>query len=298
MKRQILARMDRDSVAMNLAHMAAQAAVCAASSRLRFTPLNQSGWERRSDTLVVLAGGRSAAAVTGPQWRELEQYDILALSYGGLLPVRYDLLVSEFAPPVQQPNQAALFRWISRRFAGTADKPFCLWKHPERTTCLEHLELPVVRVPTIIIPARSLATLRRMTDLVVRRGWNRRAMFQSAGSLSAILMAARTLGYGRTVLIGVDLTDRHYFFDDNPDYASAGLVNPFRLEGETDLDRTHQVATGFGDVADFAQRLEIAAGPSMQLMVGSAESALARFWPVYSFGRGQVGAHPDHAEVS
>jgi len=284
LKRFILRRINRNSGFGNLVHMGAQAVTFAVASRLRFSWLDRIAWTRRSSTLVILGAGRTAGDLTPDQARELEQYDVMALSYGGLLPIRYDVLVSEFAPPAQVPNQIKLFKEVSRRAAASdAPPPLCLWKHPERVTNIEHLTLPVAYVPTIVIPAQSIDSLQRVTSRVAGLGLHRRIMFQSTGSLSALLMAARAKGYGRVIFAGVDLKDRRYFFDDNPDYVHLGLVNPFRLEGQGDLDERHQLASGFRDFAEFAHRLEVAAGPDMVLMVTSRDSALADFWPVYSF---------------
>ncbi|MFN3171101.1 MAG: hypothetical protein ACE37E_10455 [Hyphomicrobiales bacterium] len=279
----ILNYIDRNNTAFNAIHLATQVIIYAIKGRFSFRSVLASGWKKTSDTLVVIAAGPSVNELSAAEWNAVSQFDTLGLSYGSLTPVQVDAFVCEFAPPSIQPNQIAMFRALSERYAQSPRKPLCIWKHPERVTNTEHLSLPVSRVLTLVIPALSLSTLSKVTDLITRLKLQRWFIFQSAGSISALVMFARAFNYTRVIFIGLDVTDRRYFFEDNPDYAHIGLENPFKLDGQPDVGKTHQVASSFGDIEDFTKRLEIAGGPTMNFFVSSKSSALSRYWPVHLF---------------
>jgi len=279
-----LHRIDRNSTLANLFHMGLQAIKFSINSRFRYRQVLSCGWKRNSDTLFIIAGGPSVNEMNRQQWDEVAHHDTLALSYGSLVPTRIDAFVCEFAPPALAPNQIALFRELSRRHALDEHKPLCIWKHPEKRTNLENLSLPVCAVQTLVVPALERTVLSRVTEVVTRFNLHKFFCIQSAGSISAMVMFARAFSYKNVVLVGVDLVDRRYFYENNPDYAHVGLQNPFLLDGQPDLQKTHQVASSFGDIEDFARRLEIAGGPEMKLYVSSASSGLSEYWPVYTFG--------------
>lgn len=277
----ILKHIDRNSTAVNIFHLVAQLVVFSAKSRARYSLVHSCGWQKKTDTLVVVGGGPTVNELSVEDWNRLSTYDIMGLSYGSLSPAKVDAFVCEFAPPAAQQNQIAMFQALSKRYAQSLHRPLCLWKHPERVTNIEHLSLPVSRVLTLVIPALSLSAIRKVTGLITRLKLHKLFMFQSSGSVSALVMFARAFNYRRIIFVGVDLKDRRYFFDDNPDYAHIGLENPFRMDGQPDLTKTHQVASSFGDIEDFAKRLEVAAGPLITLEVTSPSSALSDYWPLY-----------------
>lgn len=278
-------RLAQDSLIGNILHMSAQAMLYVLASRFRFRFVRSSAWKKKSDTLVILAGGRTANELQQEHWRELEQYDIVPLSFGALLPVSYDFFVMEWARPQVAENQRKLFSEISRRWRSNNKFPVCIWKQPENRTNLQYLTLPVENIITLRVIANDLSVIKKVVDMMVLFRLGKLFFFQTGGSLSAILIAARSKGYKRIVFVGVDLQNRHYFFDDNPKYEHIGLSNPFDLLGQPDRGITHRVAANFGDLSHFLDRLEASAGSEVQLLTSSRNSALAARWPIYEFRR-------------
>lgn len=283
LSRFVLDSLNRDNIAAIFFHMAVQFVVFSIRGKFQFTTIAKCGWQKRSDRLFVIAAGTTVNEISEPQWREIEKDDIIALSYGSLVPARVDAVVAEYAIPELAPNQKALFIELSRRYGSSKNTPICIWKHPENTSNTELLKLRLVKVLTIVIPSLSSNALERTIQILSFFQIHKFFSLQAAGSISTLIMFGRAFGYKEVVLIGVDLSDRRYFFDENSAYDTVGLKNPFILENKNDLSRAHQVTDGYNDISNFAQRLRIVSGKNMDILVSSERSALSKYFPVYSF---------------
>lgn len=283
LRRFVLNRLNRDRLFTILFHVTIQWLTFAILGKFDYTRLQDCGWIKRSDRLFIIAAGPSVNEISTENWREIERDDTLALSYGSLIPARIDAFFSEFAPPAISPNQKALFLELSRRRELNGTGPICIWKHPEKVTNTEFLNLPVVKILTLVLPAVSAEALDRAVRFLTLLNVHRRCCLQAAGSISALIMFARAFDYKEVVLIGVDLSDRRYFFDENSAYAYIGLKNPFCLDGDENLSQAHQVTQRYNDISNVAARLKISAGENMKLSVTSKTSGLSLFMPVYRF---------------
>lgn len=243
--------------------------------------LRDTGYIRRTETLAILGAGPSAL-------NALENIDpgtdVLALSYAALLPVPVSVAFFEFAPPLQQKNQARVFELLRARDASDASRGS---RSPTRYIYKSHLTSDTIgvldeisTVPALIIPALPVPTVRRINRLLTVLRVHGRYIVQldGLGSLSSAISFARWFGYKSVSLGGIDVDTRKYFFDSD-EFAHYRLANPFALEGIEDLDVPHP--TSPGSIAAFVERLLVLSG-GMRIKCLVADSPLAA-----EFGRQQ-----------
>ena len=190
---------------------------------------------RGSDTLFVLGSGASVGRLDAEDFRRIGAADSIGLNFW---------LLHDFVPDFYQfevarsPHRRAVFdRMLQQKRAAYAQVPF-LYKD------IEHHRLDLSATPPEIVanlqvvnkvhlPLRDEAMIHRILRLWTRLSLTERTglpIFRRA-SLSLAVGIGLSMGYSRIVLVGVDLNDSRYFWDDDPRYAGAFGDRPADVHG-------------------------------------------------------------------
>lgn len=242
----------------------------------RWKLLKDTGYVRKGTRLAVLGAGPSAPDAAA---RVGSGTDVLALSYAALLSVPVAVVFFEFAPPIQQANQARLIELLKSRLPShSGERPRYIYKSHLPSDTITPLGSDIFTVPALLIPPVSRPAAMALYRLLLKLRLHGRYLIQvdGLGSLSSAVGFARWFGYTEILMGGIDGETRRYYFDAD-EFSSFDLANPFALEGATDLDVPHPTASS--NLTTFVSRLtEIASPiPIESLVPGSSLSAeLAR----------------------
>lgn len=227
-----------------------------------------------SDTLFILGSGASVGRLGGADFEQIAAADSIGLNFWVLHDFVPDFHQFEVAP---EPDRRDTFNTMLTRKANAYSRVLFLYKDLEtRQQDLAAIPGDVAANLRVInkvhLPLRDPAMMRS-----VLRWWQRLSLMQRSGlplfgraSLSLAVSFGILMGYDKIVLVGVDLNDYRYFWDDDPRYTGFFADRPAGLHSSVTAD------AGLVPIDELLIAMnEIMLRPrGMQLFAGHATSAL------------------------
>jgi hypothetical protein len=229
---------------------------------------------KRSDTLFVLGSGASVGRLTPADFDAIAAADSIGLNFW---------LLHDFVPDFYQfevavePHRREMFNATLTRKAADYAQVLFLYKdietHQQDLGAIPREVAANLRVINKVhLPLREAAMMR-----TVLTWWQRLSLMQRTGlplfgraSLSLAVSFGIMTGYDKIVLVGVDLNDYRYFWDDDPRHAGFYADRPAGLHSSVTTD------AGLVPIDELLIAMnEIMLRPrGMQLYAGHATSAL------------------------
>ena len=280
-------KVDRNSMWFNITHAMIQIFSILKSTKANFDNLDAVFNSKKSETLVLVGGGKSLNEISIEQFQYLNNFDTLAVSYGILAPLNFDYFVNEHPEEGQEENQRKIFSELQKRkrnnqFLSTK----VIWKSPglytDNLTILN--EFKVFHVPSIIIKAHSTKAQKKFLSFAKQLGLLQKFLFQPAGTVSAIIIAAREFGYNRVITVGIDVENREYFFIENNNYSHLNLEDPFLSDRRKEtLHNYHPTVQENGTPENYVKIIKEIAGKKLIVQPTSTNSALKMEFEVFKF---------------
>lgn len=186
-----------------------------------------------SDTLFVLGSGASVGRLSEADFGQIAAADSIGLNFWLLHDFVPDFYQFEVAP---EPERRDRFNAVLTRKAEAYAKVLFLYKDLEtRRQDLSAIPRAIAAnlrvVNKVHLPLRDMAMMR-----AVLTWWHRLSLMERTGlplfgraSLSLAVSFGILAGYARIVLVGVDLNDYRYFWDDDPRHAGFFADRPAGL---------------------------------------------------------------------
>lgn len=183
----------------------------------------------RKSKLVVLGGGASVNNLSSDFFDKLEDYDVIALSYAVLLPVKVDYFLYEIPRSKelsQEHNEILYPRLADKNKKGGIGSFFV--KNPNTKLGKLRRAFPLI-LPSITFPihVQSEKKLAYMIRFFKKTGLSRKYFFQSRGSLFSSVFWGDSIGYKEILLVGIDLNTVEYFYEDKNKWFDFSIPNPF-----------------------------------------------------------------------
>lgn len=229
---------------------------------------------KTSDTLFVLGSGASVGRLTPSDFDQIAAADSIGLNFWLLHDFVPDFYQFEVAP---EPDRRDTFNSMLTRKADAYSRVLMLYKD------LETREQDMGAIPPEVganlrvinkvhLPLRAAEMMR-----TVLTWWQRLSLMQRTGlplfgraSLSLAVSFGILMGYEKIVLVGVDLNDYRYFWDDDSRYVGFFADRPAGLHSsvttEEGLVPIDELLIAMNDI--------MLRPRGMQLFAGHATSAL------------------------
>jgi hypothetical protein len=195
-----------------------------------------SHYKRSSDIVFILGSGGSIAQIGDNGWSQIRRHDSIGFNFWMIHPHRPNLYFIEGTRYLE--TYHTLIKWLHKRESDYRGIPFVieykLWSYwgcrledlPEGMRFNTYLNAPLMR-PTYD-ENRMRQYLRSWCALGANRANQLVNMIHHRASISALIAAAYCLGYKEIVLVGVDLKNTRYFWEELHD-----LEGPFPPNIET-----------------------------------------------------------------
>lgn len=280
-------RVNRNSIWFNAAHATIQTFSIIRSSKAKFDTLDSVFDNKNSDTLVLVGGGTSLNELSREQFAYLNKFDTLAVSYGILAPLNFKYFVNEHPENGQEENQRKIFTELLKK--NNIDNSFStkiIWKSPGLYT--DNLAIlkgfAVFHIPSIVVKASSVKAQHRFLSCAKKLGLLHKFFFQPAGTVSAVILAAREFGYKRIITIGIDVINKEYFFMNNKEYCDLGLEDPFAINTKKEsLHTYHPTVQETGTPETYVKIINGIAQNKIEIQPTSSKSALILAFKIFKF---------------
>lgn len=178
---------------------------------------------KKSDTIFILGSGDSINEITENQWSEIKQQDTVGLN---------NWILHEFVPTffffestaksdlAQIEMNETIFKNLKARLKAYTDTPFIV--HYLKRYFFDHrilkplidLGLIYMQAP-VSLPIKNKKDITEMYDISIKMGFFNRInqSVYKRGSIAKIIHFCVAAGYKKIILLGVDLNQSPYFFN-------------------------------------------------------------------------------------
>lgn len=176
---------------------------------------------KTSDRLFVLGSGSSVNSLAPSQWDTIGAADSLGFNFF----LVHDFIPTYYHMEFTRGNHDIVWRALNRKPAEFKKSPFIVnVRHRDASRPMREFrfgEFPMMSVPRRFyhVPADSLQSVLRYYNSVPDRE-SGEFMLHYRGSLTLMISIGVMLGYKEIVLVGIDLVDSQYFYEDRDRYPS------------------------------------------------------------------------------
>jgi len=248
---------------------------------------------KTSDKLFILGSGSSINQINDKQWARIKKCDSVGLSFWlmhDFVPTYYVFEIPRDANRRSILNKLLVKRAYDYRNTPIIIKGFnrSLYYSDKYFDFPEALKSTFYQSKDFEIKARNIYDFRKFIKKIKHSKYINPGkldlIFRKRASISYLVMFGYLLGYKEIVLLGVDLNNTKYFFEENPEYyKEKGRETPKNLQIKDNVHRT--LDKTFGNLTlDIVIEIineEILQPKGVKLYIGSKNSALYPSLPLY-----------------
>ena len=276
-----------DSLSVNLTYLAYEFLKHFFSSGFRYYKIFRLSKLRSSDTLVILGAGRTINELSVDQLDELSGYDVAGLSYSCVLPIRQTFYFYESPSTHEKETMFEHANKILPVIMGNYEKGILnklIWKNSENKIFNTYFDLSRFVCPNVCsILTDNTGTIKKILKYCRKFGLDKYFLVQKRGSVAALVQFGLLLKYKKIVFVGVDLSNRKYFFENNEKYMHYDLKDPLSLDDtyEGDVHPTNDRATSIPIIE--VLRCIFEEERNTQFYVSSKNSELIKHLPLWNW---------------
>lgn len=248
---------------------------------------------KKSDMIYILGSGSSISSLSERCWRKIMQHDSIGINFWCLHDFVPTYYFFEF--PRDPDRLEAMIAILGDRFVDYRYTYFVLNYRPTQTLDREITALPHYVTERLYLnvsyslptAAKHLVALSlyiwHAIECVKGKSFSR--IIHHRATLSAAVMFAYLAGYKHIVLLGVDLNNSKYFYEDNQSYSKysikSGQIHPNNIHRTVDPAITRSY--GYLPIDEYLAILDsvVLKPGGSRLYSGSKESRLYPIFPYY-----------------
>jgi hypothetical protein len=223
----------RNSLVLNIMYLIYSTIRVLLIHGLRLTNINEYRQKKRSNVMVILGSGSSINELNNQQMQELEEYDVVGLSYSCILNIRQKFFFYECPAPheksLMEEHAMKVFPAIlSAKKKGMIENIY--WKNSENKAFEKYVDMTRYSKQ---IAVNVLTEKPKVFNEIIK--WHNRIglckyiLLQARGSVTSLLHLAAILKYKKIIFVGVDLNEGGYFFEHSDLYDYYNFGSPYEV---------------------------------------------------------------------
>jgi hypothetical protein len=248
----------------------------------------------QADTFFILGSGSSINDLTAANFQEIGRHRSVGINNWPVHSFVPDLYSFDSVPWVGDGQNFRRSLDLLHRQDIVTSSPQVLIVRLKNQSEIDHIDtLPAELRSNVHFYGRVMPPTRRVsnlsadlrTALKILRHEHSGIVLDSGASMVRMVGIALALGYTKIVLVGVDLNNTRYFWEDNRLYPEGEAINsPVNNQGELLHETTDTWIRPFS-VIDMMEKLANVVSDDYggNIFIGSSQSALSSVLPVYSW---------------